>query len=272
MIRSILATEFIERIVTYMDKATNEAKVHTSWVTANNEYDKAIHHFIRSILSDSDFIQNFHSFQQRTAYYGVFNSLAQTMLKFTSSGVPDTYQGCEVWNFSLVDPDNRRSVDYPMLHQALNTLVRDSEADRPALVSGLMENPQDSLIKLYLSHTVLNYRRQHETLFRDGDYLPLAVQGNRSRHVCAFRRTEPDNATIVGVPVLVVALTDSAQRSPVSGGVWQDTRLLLGDSVRQQYRSIFTGEVLAVRDQYEQPGLSMADVLNGFPVALLERL
>ncbi|MBI5671450.1 MAG: malto-oligosyltrehalose synthase [Chloroflexi bacterium] len=267
-----ITPEFVERIVTYMDKATNEAKVHTSWVTANHDYDNAVRHFIERILADANFIRDFSAFQRRTAYYGIFNSLAQTLLKFTSPGVPDTYQGCEVWNFSLVDPDNRRPIAYPDLQRMLDNLQRCVQEDRAALLADLLQQPQDSHIKLYLTHTALNFRQQHQSLFQNGAYHPLPASGDKARHVCAFQRSFQDQAVIVVAPVLVIALTDGSARLPTGGEVWHNTRLLLDDEAGQQYHNILTGEHYTVQAEHGQTGLPMADVLGRFPVALLERL
>lgn len=269
---NVVTPEFIKRIVTYMDKATNEAKVHTSWVTANHDYDNAVRQFIERILSDANFIDDFSAFQRRTAYYGVFNSLAQTLLKLASPGVPDTYQGCEVWNFSLVDPDNRRPVDYADLRRMVDDLKQCVQEDRPALLEELMNHPQDSRIKLYLTYNALNFRQQHPLLFQDGAYHPLSASGDKSRHVCAFRREYRQEAAIVVAPVLVVALTDAHQRPPTGGDVWRNTRLLLDGTAGQQYRNVFTGELHTVQDENGQTGLRLADILRTFPVALLERL
>jgi (1->4)-alpha-D-glucan 1-alpha-D-glucosylmutase len=263
--------EYIERITTYMAKATNEAKVHTSWITANNEYDEALKNFVERILSNPDFTGDFAAFQYRTAYYGVFNSLSQTLLKYTSPGVPDTYQGCETWNFSLVDPDNRRLVDYPHLRQILDEITKCRQEDHQGLLRQFIQSPQDERIKLFLTHMTLNFRRSHQALFENGDYQVLTAVGEQARHVCAFRRSYREEEVLIIAPVLVVALTRGVERMPIGDEVWMNTRLPLDDASGRQYRNVLTGEVLTIEGAQSRE-LSLGTILNQFPVAMLERM
>ena len=198
--------EFIERISAYMSKATKEAKVHTSWINPNEEYDRALSEFVSGILKpgrQQHFLNEFTPLQQRVAYYGQFNALSQLLLKLTAPGVPDIYQGNELWDFSLVDPDNRRPVDYQQRRRLLDELKRrvaqaglagrgDGAGERPAgdlraLAQELVEQCPDGRIKLFVTYRTLNLRREQAALFRDGAYRALTAGGAQADHVVAFR-------------------------------------------------------------------------------------
>ncbi len=272
-------TEFRTRIKEYMLKAMREAKVHTSWISPNSLHEDAALYFIDSILKDSshnNFLPDFESFQKLTAACGIFNSLSQALLKISSPGIPDFYQGNELWDFSLVDPDNRRPVDYPLRNTLLNDLLR-KETD-----SGLMQTARevvatrcDGRIKLFMTCKALNFRREQRALFESGRYLPLTVEGEFSEHVCAFERSINGKSVMVVVPRFCSRLLSDVSALPLGGDVWRDTRVLQPfDIATSRYRNIFTGEILALDQLVNDGGLSLAlgNILSVFPVALLERL
>ncbi len=275
------AAAFRDRIVAYMRKATKEAKVHTGWLNAVEAYDTAVEKFTTAVLSDKAFRKAFEPFARRVAFFGQFNSLSQTLLKLTSPGVPDIYQGTELWDLSLVDPDNRRPVDYErrtaMTRELAERLAESSQASQGnghaaestpemVLAQETLERWQDGRVKLYLTLQTLRFRAAHELLFRDGSYQPLTARGAKAEHACAFARTQGSETAIVVAPRLVVGLTEGAETPPLGEGVWGDTQLPIPDAKSgQRYRNIFTGEVLTVAGN----GLRLADVLARFPVALL---
>lgn len=225
-----------ERIGAYMAKATKEAKVHTSWTNADEAYDTAVSEFVAALLKDGDatpFMEAFLPFQRRIAFYGRFNALSQELLKLTCPGVPDTYRGSEGWDFSLVDPDNRRPVDYDRLHAMLD------EVQRGAITPEMVENAADGRLKLALIQRTLGFRRDFPDYFAGAGYEPIAAQGEKAAHALAFRRTNAGNGILVIVPRLLVGLTDGVERPP-TGAVWGDTRL----AIEGTYRSIFTGEII----------------------------
>ena len=191
--------EFVERIQAYMLKALHEAKVHSSWINPDPDYDKAVQEFVRLILDEEvngPFLDDFRSFQRRVSHLGLFNSLSQTLLKLASPGVPDTYQGTELWDFSLVDPDNRRPVDYPkraeMLRQ-LQSAVAASNGDMTELCRDLVTAKEDGRIKLYVHYKTLGLRRERPGLLSAGDYFPMACEGAHADHVFAFARRSGDD-------------------------------------------------------------------------------
>jgi (1->4)-alpha-D-glucan 1-alpha-D-glucosylmutase len=167
---------FTRRIQEYMRKATKEAKVNTSWINPNQAYDEALWDFVRAVLGDALFFEDFRELSEKITQCGMYNSLAQTLLKLTAPCVPDTYQGAELWDFALVDPDNRRPVDYDHRRRLLHSLqerLHEGEHALLALARELLTSRIDGRIKLYVTHQALMCRRAHPRLFRAGDYAPL---------------------------------------------------------------------------------------------------
>ncbi len=267
--------DFVQRIQAYLVKALHEAKVHTSWINPDTDYDNAAMEFVARILDEQQsgrFLMDFRAFQKRVSHFGLFNSLAQTLLRITAPGVPDTYQGTELWDFSLVDPDNRRPVDYERRRRLLQELQRRVElagADRRELARELTRSKEDGRIKLYLIWQALCQRRDHKGLYSTGEYVPIAASGPRQEHVFGFLRRQGDRWAAVVVPRLFSRLTEAVGELPFGKDVWQDTRLLLpglGSGVR--LRNVFTGETLSATEQDGQGSLLLADVFGHFPVAL----
>jgi (1->4)-alpha-D-glucan 1-alpha-D-glucosylmutase len=269
--------EFRSRIREYMLKAIREAKINTSWISPNAQYEEAVMNFIDSILSNSPnniFFNNFFIFQELTSSCGMFNSLSQTLLKITSPGIPDFYQGNELWDFSLVDPDNRRLVDYRMRKDLLDDLMRmESTAGPRETAREVVASRNDGRIKLHLTRKALNYRREHREVFETGSYLPLTVEGRCREHVCAFARSAGDSSTLVVAPRFCSHLIRDSGGLPLGPEVWRDTRVIPpSNSAADCYRNIFTGEVLNPEQQDGNLSLALQDILSVYPVALLERL
>jgi (1->4)-alpha-D-glucan 1-alpha-D-glucosylmutase len=260
-----------------MLKAIREAKVHTSWLSPNSPHEDAVMNFIDSILNDSPnnhFLADFAAFQKLTAACGIFNSLSQTLLKIASPGIPDFYQGNELWDFSLVDPDNRRPVDYRKRKNLLDELMQ-KEATIGLLETAreVVATRDDGRIKLHLTCKALRFRRAHRELFESGGYLPLTVEGACREHVCAFERAILDSSVIVVVPRFCSRLIRDTSGLPLGPEVWQDTRILQSAGTAAScYRNVFTGEILNPNQQEAGPGLALQEVLSVYPVALLERV
>jgi (1->4)-alpha-D-glucan 1-alpha-D-glucosylmutase len=267
---------FVERIQAYMLKALHEAKVYTSWINPNPAYDEAVQQFVANTLAASTnkaFLDDFQAFQRRLGHAGLYNSLAQTLLKITMPGVPDTYQGTELWDFSLVDPDNRRPVDYVSRHRLLQELQSRLAAggdDRLPLVRELLSCKEDGRIKLYVTVLALHCRRRHPGLFAIGDYVPAQVLGAKGAHIFGFSRRQGDRTAIVAVPRLIAGLLADSHEGPRGGAVWQDTRLRMPDiDPRQTWRHVFTGEPVRIAVEDGQSTVAVAELLAQFPVALL---
>jgi (1->4)-alpha-D-glucan 1-alpha-D-glucosylmutase len=260
---------FVRRIQDYMNKVVHEAKVHSSWLNPNEPYDQAILRFVERILDEKlskAFLDDLRPFRRRIAHLGMLNSLSQTLLRLTLPGVPDTYQGTELWDFSLVDPDNRRPVDYEVRRRLLAGLQK-AAGDRRTLLPELLRNMQDGRIKLFVTWQGLCCRRDHPGLFSAGEYVPLEVTGSMAGHAFAFLRRRDRDVAVVVVPRLVTRLLPQGTGLPV-GDVWGDTRVVLPAEARRAFRHVVTGERLMV-PRKEPTELMLADILGRFPVALL---
>ena len=230
---------FVERVQAYMVKALHEAKIHSSWINPDADYDQAVQEFVRLILDEGEngpFLEDFQSFQRRVSHLGLFNSLSQTLLKLSLPGVPDTYQGTEIWDYCLVDPDNRRPVDYQkrgeMLRQ-LQSAIAASSGAMAELCCDLVATKEDGRIKLYVHYKTLRLRRERPGLLSAGDYLPVACEGAHANHVFAFVRHTAGTSVLVAVPRLLASLIPDAKQTPLDEALWRDTRLLLpGESSR----------------------------------------
>lgn len=262
-------SDYQERITGYMRKAVNEAKVHSNWVNSNEPYHDAMAHFIARMLENDEFMDSLTPFAERVAFFGFLNSLAQVLLKITTPGVPDIYQGNELWRYSLVDPDNRRPVDFEQRRQLLDDLMTRKEDNLSALLSDLTNNPSDGAIKMYLTATALAYRQEQEPLFLEGTYHPLTVNGRKKNHVVAFERILNDVRVMVVIPRLVVGLLEGQLMMPMEEAVWQDTHIVLSDDAETTYRNIFTGATVSADESDGQFTLSLSDILSEFPVAML---
>jgi (1->4)-alpha-D-glucan 1-alpha-D-glucosylmutase len=231
-----ITEEFTTRIQEYMTKAIKEAKVNSSWIQPYENWDTAVREFIAAILGTgkrNTFPELFRPLAEQLAQLGAINSLSQVLIKLTAPGMPDIYQGNEMWNLSLVDPDNRRPVDYEMRRKALAGLAE-------AAPEELLTNWKDGRIKLFLTHKVLRFRREHFELFAKGDYLPVPASGAFADSVFAYARR------FEGRTVLVVAPRLSGRVGfPPIGEVWQDTALDFQPG--QPLRDLFTGREFSPR-------------------------
>jgi (1->4)-alpha-D-glucan 1-alpha-D-glucosylmutase len=264
---------FSERIENYMLKAIREAKQNTSWINRNAEYETAVLLFLESLLKpdpQNRFLNDFLPFQQRVARAGLWNSLAQTLLKLTCPGVPDIYQGNELWDFSLVDPDNRRPVDYFRRQQMFQDVRKSGNDDAGSSLSNMLETPEDGRLKLFMIWKTLSLRQQQSDLFREGEYVPLAVEGAKANHVVAFARKSETTNVLVVVPRLVGGLlNDNTNLPPIGPGIWEGTHVRLPFcSCSKQYRNAFTGAVLAPEKAEGCASIPVSEVLAEFPVAL----
>jgi (1->4)-alpha-D-glucan 1-alpha-D-glucosylmutase len=271
---------FRSRIEAYMCKAVREAKVHTSWINPNAAYEEGLVQFIRGLLSSVDrslFLQDFIPFQKQISRFGMFNGLSQTLLKLTVPGVPDIYQGNETWDFSLVDPDNRRPVDYGRRQAMLGELKDFVDVPAQALASrtrNLVDTMEDGRIKLYLTWKTLSLRQERPELFQRGSYLPLAMEGSRADHLCAFARSFRNTTITVVVPRWLARLlrdnNGGIDGVPWGPSIWGDTRVEAPmPAPATTYTNILTGEAVTSIDRDGRAFLQADALLANFPVALL---
>ncbi len=252
--------EYIERIQRYMAKALHEAKINTSWIQPNEEWDAAMRDFVANILDSSPrnkFLPIFLPVAQEIARLGAINSLAQTLLKLTSPGVPDVYQGNEIWDYSLVDPDNRRRVDYNRRREMLETLST-------ATPHELIQTWPDGRIKMFLTQRVLRFHREHADLFQHGEYLPLRASGTFAECCVSFTRQLADKWILVIVPRL-----SSRVGFPPIGEAWKDTAIQLPEALPvAQAHDLFTCRPVPLQDRQ----VKLADPLSIVPFAVITDL
>ncbi|MGF1497127.1 MAG: malto-oligosyltrehalose synthase, partial [Elainellaceae cyanobacterium] len=259
-------TDFTDRIRQYVVKAVREAKVHTAWLRPDTDYEDGFVEFVNAILDpgeDNEFLSQLKTFQSRIAFYGMVNGLSQVLLKMTAPGVPDLYQGTEMWDLSLVDPDNRRPVDYDHRLHELQELNKWANRDLPALLDNLRAYPTDGRIKLYLTARVLAARAAYPEIFQDGDYTPIRVSGTKAQRVEAFKREPGDRRALTIVPRFLTDLVEPGTL-PLGKDIWDDTTLELAAISTTEWTNPLTQETIAA-----QPSLPVGIVLNQFPVALL---
>src|SRR3954447_8434290 len=245
--------ELVDRLCEYMLKAVREAKVHTSWLTTNQPYEDALVAFVRRALSGSGsgrLLSAFRPFQERVASLGMLNSLAQTTLKLGSPGVPDIYQGTELWDLSLVDPDNRRPVDFAhrtRLLDDVDALLAREPRDRPAAVSQWLDDWKDGRIKLLVTVAGLRLRKELPHLFVGGSYLPLATEITVPGAAAAFARTahSPNGGTdgvVFAVPRLCHALIDAGSPAALGADCWKTSRIMIPPCLAERtFRHEVTG-------------------------------
>jgi (1->4)-alpha-D-glucan 1-alpha-D-glucosylmutase len=263
------AGEYRERLKAYMIKAVREAKVHTEWLKPDIAYEEAFVGFAEEFLKTeppTGFLNDFLPFAQKIAFHGMLNSLSQTVLKVAAPGLPDFYQGTELWDLHFVDPDNRRPVDFELRSRILTDIKRREKEDRSGLVRELLERWSDGRVKLYTIYKGLNLRREEKELFRSGDYMPLYAGGEMKESVCAALRRSGERAALVAAPRFTTRLAP-AGALPLGDDVWRGSTLTLPAGSPNRWINVFTGEELDTGGGEKR--LRLADVFRSFPVALL---
>lgn len=263
---------YVERIVSYMKKATKEAKLNTSWIDPNPLYDQAVEKYVTSVLineENSGFLNSVQNFSEKVSYFGMLNSLSQLLLKLTCPGVPDIFQGNEIWDFSLVDPDNRRKVDFKLRKRILNFIYLSIRKKGKAnLSTSLLSNWRNGAIKMFVTSVALNYRNRYFDIFQSGNYIPLIVKGKRKENVCSFMRENERGRCIVIAPRLFTRLTN-VDSPPIGKRAWGDTSVEVPSSVKGKLMNLFTGEPVMIREMNGISAINVSEALTRFPLALL---
>jgi (1->4)-alpha-D-glucan 1-alpha-D-glucosylmutase len=266
--------EFIQRMQQYMTKAVHEAKVNLSWINQNQEYVDTLNHFIERILTPgtpkrpNPFLLQFESFVEPLKFFGAINSLGQVLLKITSPGVPDVYRGTEFWDLSLVDPDNRREVDYDVRQKALSELLHhEHEGGVFSLLEDMLRNISDGRAKLWTTMRALRFRRENNEIFRRGNYTPVFAANHFREHVVAFARQLNGKTVIAAIPRFACTLMNGERRFPLGANVWQDGFVEVPEKINR-LENVMTGEILTA----ENGLLLCREVFASFPVALLAAL
>jgi (1->4)-alpha-D-glucan 1-alpha-D-glucosylmutase len=257
---------FKMRLRDYIIKAVREAKVHTAWLKPDSDYEENFIAFIDRILEPSDknqFLNEFLSFQKMASYYGIFNSLSQTLIKITSPGVPDFYQGSEFWDLNLVDPDNRRPIDFPVRKWLFQEMKSREVNDILKLIDELFSTKEDGRLKLFLIYKALAIRQKHRKLFEKGNYVPIETGGKYKENIIAFAWKHKPMWSVTITPRFLTGVINE-DTYPLGKAVWDDTHIILPDGAPALWSEEITG-ILAKGEHT----LAVGDVLKHFPCALL---
>jgi len=264
------------RIQAYMTKAVREAKVYSSWINVNTHYEAAVSEFVHALLGKMEgnlFLNDFVTSHRIIAWLGMLYGLSQTLIKLTSPGVPDTFQGTELWDFSLVDPDNRRPVDFDRRIRSLDelgTLANQSSTSRAATVRAMLDSMGDGRAKLFVIHQALQLRRTHPDLFQKGDYAPLWAEAPHDQRIIAFSRRFENKGVIVVVPRLLASIIKAPGLLPLGKQIWDDARLALPwlppDTT---LIDVFGDRLLTAQRDERGAHLALSEILRDFPVGLI---
>ena len=248
--------EFAARVTATMIKVVREGKERSSWQNSDRDYEAVLERFIEGALDASrpnPFLADVHALVEAWARPGAINSLAQTLLRLTAPGVPDTYQGAELWDFDLVDPDNRRAVDWPARRAIFGEILARTEGramDRQGFAE-MAAHWRDGREKLFLAWRALGLRKEHPALFARGAYAPLETKGRHAERLCAFARTLDGIAAVTIVPRLVGAGID-----------WADTEIALPQE--RAWHDVLANRGIGRR----AASIPAAELFQDFPVAL----
>jgi (1->4)-alpha-D-glucan 1-alpha-D-glucosylmutase len=252
-----VSRDLVERLKAYMLKAAREAKEHTSWINPDTDYEAALERFVERSLGNAEFVADLKTNVARVAHAGLLVGLSQALVKVASPGVPDYYQGTELWDFSLVDPDNRRPVDYTVRARLLKSLGAEPKARQ------LLQNLADGRAKLHVIRKGLEVRKKFPSLFHGAQYTPLYADAGREENVIAFMLSGSEGAVLAVAPRLFAGLMAVDDAAPLGARAWGEAKIAPG--IEGEFVNVLTGETHRGRE------LRIADLLASFPVALLVR-
>jgi (1->4)-alpha-D-glucan 1-alpha-D-glucosylmutase len=258
---------FRERAGRYMVKAVRESKVHSGWVKQDASYELAFVSFLENILESEEFMRDFRLFQSQVAQHGILNSLTQVLVKMTAPGIPDFYQGTELWDYSFVDPDNRRTVDFDRRRMYLDEMAKGEDTNIKGLLQELLASKEDGRIKLFLIYRVLKARQKNADLFARGTYVRLGVEGAIAENIIAFAREHEGAWALTIAPRLTTALAAKDGTLRVNFPGWHipgDARIILPKNAPSFWMNAITDK--QVRGKGAIP---LYEALEHFPVALL---
>ena len=253
--------EFFKRSTAYLQKVLREAKEHSSWADPDEEYENEIYDYLEMLLRNDDFLKSFLPFQKKITRFGVVKSLSQSVLKITAPGVPDVYQGTELWDLSYVDPDNRRPVDYALRKKYLEEIDAIAPEGLQQELQGLKQNYSSGKIKMYCLHRALITRGETPGTFEEGEYLPLQVEGEMADKILAFARKDGGNAIVVAVPASATELFDEEFRVR---DLPRDLKVILPEKLDGTFKNVFSGGEFSTKE------LVVKELFKDFPVALLK--
>jgi (1->4)-alpha-D-glucan 1-alpha-D-glucosylmutase len=259
--------DIIPRMEQYIEKMLREAKIHSSWSDPDIEYENAVKQFVKEMMSKTNntiFIKDFITLQKKIAHYGVLNSLSQTLIKMTAPGVPDFYQGTELWDLKLVDPDNRQPVDFDLRKKYLQEIInRSNRVDVFDYIAILRKRTEDGRIKMFLTYKTLTARKENPLVYLEGDYRELRVAGKFRDHIIVFAREYGNTIAVTIAPRWFTTLVDE-KTFPLGRKIWGDTAIYLPPPTQRVWGNALTGETLSKGGR-----IAVADILTHYPSALL---
>lgn len=256
--------DFSERFSAYLIKALREAKRHSNWTEPNESYESGALDFVRNLLDKKKpFWKSFSVFHKKVSDFGILNSLSKVLLKFTAPGVPDLYQGCEMWDLSMVDPDNRRPVDYKKRNQWLKEIKPEVQKSKGENFQILWNERYNGKIKLWITKFLLKEREQNPELFREGHYYPLQIEGKQKDHVIAYARRHKDDWYIFALPVNVASLSKN-QKKDILTLDWADTAIILPPEAPEEWESML------FENKGKSEKLAVKDLFKEFPLAVVK--
>lgn len=258
-----LNPHWMERVKNYMIKAGREGKVHTHWSDPQTSYEKALTDFVVAITGFNSFLEDFKRFQNKVAFFGMLNSLSQTLIKITAPGIPDFYQGTELWDLSLVDPDNRHPVNYEKRFNHLSEIREINQSDRLVFLKNLWSMRGDGRIKFYTIHQAHQARKTFPGCFTHGTYHPIEPSGRLKEQVVSFARNQGSLWTLTVVPRFLTGLLPEGEL-PQGESLWGDTTVALPSGAPSHWEDAMTGQIHQTHGK-----LKMSDLLKYFPVSLL---
>jgi (1->4)-alpha-D-glucan 1-alpha-D-glucosylmutase len=257
---------FVKRTGEYAIKVVREAKAHTAWIKPDVEYENGFLNFVTKTMTSREgnaFLDEFLDLQKTIAHYGAFNSLSQALLKVTAPGVPDFYQGTELWDLSLVDPDNRRPVNFEIRRKILADLKKKAQSNLPRLLQELLRSKEDGRIKLYLTHRLLLAMSKRHKLFQEGSYVPLVVDERFRENIISFARVRQNSWAIAVAPRFLTNVIKEGE-FPLGKDVWKDACVSLPDGSPKSWENMITDDYFSI-----DHNLPIGKALQHFPVALL---
>jgi len=253
--------EFLERTNAYLQKALREAKESSSWTEPDETYENAVFEFVKKLIGNKEFLNSFLPFQKKVMGYGALKSLGQSLIQITAPGIPDIYQGTELWDLSYVDPDNRRPVNFELRKEYLYELMILPAEKIKVELNSLKKKFTNGKIKMYCLHKALAERRKFTDVFENGDYIPIKVKKPFEEKVLAYVRREGEKWYLIVVPVMVTGLFD--EKLTLDPGLATETIISLPDYFPRQWKNIYTQATFDTGKD-----LIGKDLFEDFPVAL----
>lgn len=256
--------DFLTRTCNYLQKVLREAKVHSNWAEPDEEYENAVFEFVKDILENQEFRNSLDPFIEKISGLGAIKSLGQSLIKITAPGIPDTYQGTELWDFSYVDPDNRRPVNYDLRIDYMAHFRSFNKTNLQEELKALKADFSTGKIKMYTQHKALLQRRRDQDLFQKGEYIPLVISGKTSDNFIAYARVLGEEWRIVIVPVLVSKMFDH-KNLDINAGHFEDLIIKLPENAPSEWDNIFTGNTF-----FTKKAINVTKCFPDFPVIFLK--